>query len=561
MNILRRAASGFTALVVGTSSLLALAAPAVVHAAGQTCTWTGGGGDNKFSTVANWSDCGGAAPTNDDSLVFDISSLTEDVTVDSDINGLSVANIAFTGNNTSYNSYTIDGDSAITVTGSITSTTTSSDDYPMYSEIAAPIALGSNVSVSNVQLSGSVATGSHSLSVSTTAVCDMSVSNISGSGAVTISSGEESGITIRNENSSVFTGTFTATSGARMAFNTTAALSQASSVTANNATVSIGLAGENRSISQTFNLSGRLVVVRDGARAYACSGAADPNTQTYTLTLAKGLSLNGNLEYSGYFANTVVSQPYAANGHTASVVSGSNGGLTLPSGTVEVKEEKKEYNDNKPGDFVSVGNKQTAIINGTRGGVNVGYGGTLKGTGTVGSLTVAAGGIIAPGLSPGCLTSNTLSLSGEYQFELGGADPCTGYDQLVVKNSDKISNAVNFGDDSAVLTTSRYDNYTPKKGQVFVIINQEGDDAVSGTFKDLPEGATFEQNGVVFKISYVGGDGNDVTLTVQNVPSTPDTGFALVSEHPVLSAAVLFALSGAIIALARRGNKLSSKKA
>jgi hypothetical protein len=45
-----------------------------------------------------------------------------------------------------------------------------------------------------------------------------------------------------------------------------------------------------------------------------------------------------------------------------------------------------------------------------------------------------------------------------------------------------------------------------------VLIDNDGDDAVSGTFNGLAEGSTVIINGISFRISYVGGDGNDVTL-------------------------------------------------
>ena len=37
--------------------------------------------------------------------------------------------------------------------------------------------------------------------------------------------------------------------------------------------------------------------------------------------------------------------------------------------------------------------------------------------------------------------------------------------------------------------------------------------AISGIFTGLPEGSTITVNGHNYQISYVGGDGNDVTLT------------------------------------------------
>jgi hypothetical protein len=50
-------------------------------------------------------------------------------------------------------------------------------------------------------------------------------------------------------------------------------------------------------------------------------------------------------------------------------------------------------------------------------------------------------------------------------------------------------------------------------GATFTIINNDGTDAVTGTFAGLAQGATFVVGGETFQINYKGGDGNDVTLT------------------------------------------------
>ena len=42
---------------------------------------------------------------------------------------------------------------------------------------------------------------------------------------------------------------------------------------------------------------------------------------------------------------------------------------------------------------------------------------------------------------------------------------------------------------------------------------------VTGTFKNLPEGAAINNAGYTFRITYTGGDGNDVELTVAVTPS------------------------------------------
>jgi len=56
-------------------------------------------------------------------------------------------------------------------------------------------------------------------------------------------------------------------------------------------------------------------------------------------------------------------------------------------------------------------------------------------------------------------------------------------------------------------------NFAPNIGTVFTMIQNGSAGPISGTFNGLAEGATVTINGLAFRISYVGGDGNDVTLT------------------------------------------------
>ncbi len=50
--------------------------------------------------------------------------------------------------------------------------------------------------------------------------------------------------------------------------------------------------------------------------------------------------------------------------------------------------------------------------------------------------------------------------------------------------------------------------------QQFLILDNQSATAIQGTFNGLAEGATFTgSNGQTYKISYVGGTGNDVVLT------------------------------------------------
>jgi uncharacterized repeat protein (TIGR01451 family) len=47
----------------------------------------------------------------------------------------------------------------------------------------------------------------------------------------------------------------------------------------------------------------------------------------------------------------------------------------------------------------------------------------------------------------------------------------------------------------------------------FVLIANDGGDAITGTFAGLAEGATTTISGQTFSVSYIGGTGNDVVLT------------------------------------------------
>ena len=72
--------------------------------------------------------------------------------------------------------------------------------------------------------------------------------------------------------------------------------------------------------------------------------------------------------------------------------------------------------------------------------------------------------------------------------------------------------------------------FTPPTGSTFTIINNDGGDAIVGTFTGLPEGSTVVLSGQTLKISYIGGTGNDVVLaaakpnlTMGNAVAPPGT--------------------------------------
>jgi hypothetical protein len=149
----------------------------------------------------------------------------------------------------------------------------------------------------------------------------------------------------------------------------------------------------------------------------------------------------------------------------------------------------------------------TLQVDGTIGNATVESGGILDGTGTTGALTLESGGTLAPGDSPGPIATGNLNLQAGsgLSIEIQGTSPGVGgFDQVVVNGSVTLA---------GTLSTTLLNGFTPQGGATFEIINNDGADAVNGTFAGLPEGASFTLGGTTFSISYVGGDGNDVVLT------------------------------------------------
>jgi autotransporter-associated beta strand protein len=162
--------------------------------------------------------------------------------------------------------------------------------------------------------------------------------------------------------------------------------------------------------------------------------------------------------------------------------------------------------------FLYDGTTSTVKINGSQpqSSVYVGNLATLGGSGTVGNIT--ADGMVSPGNSPGILTSSNVTFvaSGGFSVELTGPTAGTDYDQLNVRGTVALGNAS--------LTVLPAFTTPVAIGQQFVIINNDGVDAISGTFNGLAEGATITTNNYQFTISYVGGTGNDVALTLTAIP-------------------------------------------
>ena len=146
------------------------------------------------------------------------------------------------------------------------------------------------------------------------------------------------------------------------------------------------------------------------------------------------------------------------------------------------------------------------------GATSVAVGATLRGSGTVAG-TVSVSGTLMPGESPGQLVSGAVTfVSGAaFAIEIGGTSPGTGYDQeQVASGATTINSSVN-------LSLLDLGGFMPTVGQTYVILSKTAAGAIGGTFNGLAQGATianFLGSSLHAQISYAGGDGNDVVLTV-----------------------------------------------
>lgn len=142
--------------------------------------------------------------------------------------------------------------------------------------------------------------------------------------------------------------------------------------------------------------------------------------------------------------------------------------------------------------------------------------GGVQGNGTVGNVTIPAGGLLRADaaadpannyVSLNRLDMKSLDMEGDFYWDF---IPGRGNDVVAVNGSVTLS-----GRFFPMLRVGAL-----AIGQTFTVIDNKGLDAVHGTFKDLPEGSTIHLGPYDMMISYQGGTGNDVVLTVTHAPNT-----------------------------------------
>jgi hypothetical protein len=157
-------------------------------------------------------------------------------------------------------------------------------------------------------------------------------------------------------------------------------------------------------------------------------------------------------------------------------------------------------------------------------------GGTLAGNGITTSPVTLNTGNIAPGNSPGLLTTGSLlTTGGSYLLDIAGTSLAANgslYDSHLVNGT------VDLGAGVTTLTLNL--TYAPALGDSFWPLLNDGADSILGNYAGLPEGGILVSGGFSFQITYLADGstagpssltgGNDVALTTVAVPEASTVG-------------------------------------
>jgi len=523
--------------IIGAASVAAIVGIVALHspvsAAPASFTWTGSAGDHKMSTAGNWKE--GQVPTEGSKLVFKCvdSSTTNgyrikiqnDLTVA--LSGLEVKKLDSLPDDKSCADYSIDT-MRFTSDAEFTGDHTSSDSKDK-NKTPRVYVTGAVPGLSSLKSNGFDGGFDSKPTISRFEVTNAGCDNIS--------------YYVRAAEKIVGENAYVPLDGANSILVKNKGQLEISYY--NNETSSSKITFENGSmISHGIHCQG--------------SGGDMPNVTT---VLSGDITLNGDVEYR-LSSNTTLKITGKLSGPGKLVAHKDNEGTVLvessnntsgtPNGQIGHTNEAKtiQLDGDKPDESVIVKKGETILLNGSRSYVTVREGGVFGGDATVKGLYVS--GIVAPGNSPGKITvlgDFSLENTGVYKAEILNKDH---YDQIVAHDV--------YIDAQSKLDLTYLAGGVIKKGDTFTIISNNGTNPVQGTFKDLPEGAEVTVSGATFKISYVGGDGNDVVLTAQNdskAPKAPNTGGEKLSVN--LIGAIAGVASAAALLFVTKRKSLSKK--
>ena len=510
--------------IIGAASVAAIVGIVALHspvsAAPASFTWTGSAGDHKMSTAGNWKE--GQVPTEGSKLVFKCvdgpnENIQNDLTVA--LSGLEVKKDSLPDDKfCAY--YRIDT-MRFTSDAEFTGDKTSSDSKD---KIPGVHITGAVTGLSNLKSNGFDGRFDGKPTISRFEVTNAGCNYIKAAEKIV---GENASVSLAGANSILVK---------------------------NKGQLDIDYYDNETSASKITFENGAMI-----SHGMGCQGIGGGSASSVTTVLSGDIVLNGDVEYR--LASNVtlkitgkLSGPGKLVAHKDNegtvLVESSNNTSGTPNGQIGNAHEAKtiQLDGDKPDEFVTVKKGETVLLNGSRSDVSVNEGGVFGGDATVGGLYVS--GVVSPGNSPGKITvlgGFSLENTGVYKAEILNKDH---YDQIVARDVYL----------KGSLDLTYLAGGVINKGDTFTIISNNGTNPVQGTFKDLPEGAEVTVSGATFKISYVGGDGNDVVLTAQNdskAPKAPNTGGEKLSVN--LIGAIAGVASAAALLFVTKRKSLSKK--
>jgi len=284
----------------------------------------------------------------------------------------------------------------------------------------------------------------------------------------------------------------------------------------------LDLNGVDQTIGSLSGVAGSVVVLGSGTLS---TGSAGSTAFAGSISGSGGLVKQGSSTFTLSGANTYTGATTVSQGTLALVSAASNNNIAH-STTLDVQSSAT----------LDVSGLDNGALTDT---LVLASGQTLMGKGTVtGKLTAASGAHVAPGASPGVLIQDgdlTLNSGSHLDIEIGGNAPGNGDDN---HDQVQVTGTVSLG--GATLNVSAFSGYTPAAGDQYVIVANDADEAVIGTLTGgmgtgggaLAEGAVVSNNflasGKTARITYLGGDGNDVAIVVDapNLVISDDDGLA-----------------------------------
>jgi len=344
----------------------------------------------------------------------------------------------------------------------------------------AKLTLGGDDTIGSLFSAGSIVLGSHTLTTGANNTSTGFSGIVSGTGGLTK------------------TGTAT--------FTITGANSYTGQTTVASGTLATSGAGRIADASAVSVASGATLKIGGAETIGSLAGAGNTTLGSNTLTTG---GANTSTTYSGVLSGT---------GHIVKSGSGTwtLSGTSTYSGTTTVNAGSLTVNG-------ALSNTSSVTV---KSGATLAGSGSIGTASTSGAVTVQSGATLAPGDGVGSLAlKNGLTVAGTLAMELNSSTAGSGYDQIAVTGSVDLT--------SSSLTLSL--GYTPASSDTFTLIDNDGSDAITGTLSvggtNIVEGGTFSQGGTLFRVSYVGGSGNDLTLSL-----VPDLSPTIVLADSALAA-------------------------